>query len=80
MSNSDFFQFQPITAILPEGGDLALLEKYSSALYARLEKVQAFLSDSEKNNAARESLQAESEMLKQVIDWLSLRTKFKGQG
>lgn len=77
MDNTLFFEAQPWTAIMPAAVDTAKLEKFSSAFYARLEKVDNIL-ETESDSQHRSSLLAEKNMLQQVIEWQNMLLKSKG--
>lgn len=59
---------------MPDGGDIYRLEKFSSAFYARLEKVQHLI-EQEKDAHHKGSLLAEKNMLQQVVEWLNMISK-----
>lgn len=67
----------PFLALLPVRGKVSSLPALSNSLYARYEKVQTFLKDSDirsDRQLARRFL-AEEAMLRQVLDWLAIRSK-----
>jgi len=74
-SPPDPFTLSPMVSLLPVRGKIGKLEGLTSSLYARFEKVSALQSEvgsSTKLGAAKRS-NAEAAMLKQVLDWLSLK-------
>lgn len=71
----DPFSLSPLVALLPVHGRVGGLAALTSSLFARYEKVQALLREvnPDENRQAHSRLSAEGEMLKQVLDWLSVR-------
>ena len=67
----DEFSLSPLLALLPWRGDLARLESLTSSFYARFEKVEKLLAESDEESELRRRHSAEHAMLKQVLDWLS---------
>ena len=77
ITGSDPFSLSPMLSLLPVGGNLSKLESFTSSLFARYEKVMSLL-ESEQISSGTESHQrliAEQNMLKQVLDWLNVRTE-----
>lgn len=78
MSGPDVNALLPSLALLSPRGALAKLEQLNSSYFARYEKVCALKeeagasADVDRDVARR--LEAEEAMLKQVLDWLKLRT------
>ena len=72
---SDPFSLSPLVALLPVHGRVGGLAALTSSLFARYEKVQSLLKEvnPEENRQAYGRLTAEGDMLKQVLDWLSVR-------
>ena len=80
----DPFSLSPLLAILPNCGDVTMLEPLTTALFARYEKVAALQREiaSELGEPAAPILRkanAEAVMLKQVLDWLSTQSTGTGQ-
>ncbi len=71
----DPFSLSPLVAMLPVHGRVGGLASLTSSLFARYEKVQALLKEvkAEENRPAHTRLTAEGDMLRQVLDWLSVR-------
>lgn len=79
-SEPDAFSQAPLLALLPSRGDLKKLEAQHSALYARLEKVESLhkeLSGSSNELGVSRRLLAEQLMLRQVLDWVSMKESLK---
>lgn len=69
---ADPFTISPMLSLLPVQGRIGRLEALTSSLYARFEKVKSLQKDSSADGQQRRFV-AESLMLKQVLDWLSLQ-------
>lgn len=75
LSQSDSFSAAPLLSLLPVAGDIARLESYISAFYARFEQVEGL----KKSEAAKDDrlfeqrCVAESGMLRAVLDWLAIK-------
>lgn len=76
LSPSDSFSAAPLLSLLPVVGDIAKLEGYISAFYARFEQVEGL----KKSEAARndrlfeQQCVAESSMLRAILDWLAVKS------
>ena len=70
---ADPFTYHPFLMLLPVTGKLAKLEALSSSFYARLEKVQLAQSQTKGDPEAVRHIDAELNMLRGVLDWLSPR-------
>ena len=71
LSPADPFSALPLLSVLPVRGDAARLAVLSSSLYARYEKVQRQLRDTDRSaRDADRRLTAEEGMLKQVLEWV----------
>ena len=74
LSPPDTFSSSPLLALLPVVGVVGELEKLTSSLFARYERVRA-LKKSLDEDALRESqrrIVAEEAMLRHILDWLSV--------
>jgi hypothetical protein len=69
------FSLSPLLALLPVRGKIGRLESLTSSLYARYEKVAAQQAEKSEqpDRAIEERIAAESQMLKQVLDWLAVK-------
>jgi len=74
-SRPDPFSLSPLLLLLPVKGKISKLEGLTSSLFARYEKVTTLQKDLENDvpegNYRRTG--AEQLMLKQVLDWLSIK-------
>jgi len=70
-SKVDPFAYHPFLSLLPKLADLSKIENLSSSLYARLEKVQGELADSDQVDKDKQKLDAEYRMLRQVLLWIN---------
>lgn len=69
--NKDLFSSAPLLCLLPEKSALKDLDQYAASFYARYERVSEQKEDRE--------LQPEEDMLRQILDWLSLYNEFEKQ-
>lgn len=74
ISPPDTFSLSPLLSLLPVKGKIGSLPALTNSLYARYEKVQALLHEFEgdEDSVFIKRLNAEAQMLKQVLDWLTL--------
>ena len=74
-SQPDAFSISPFLVLLPVKGSVGRLPSLTTPLYARYEKVQRQIKESEirQDLALLPRLRAEEGMLKQVLDWVSVR-------
>lgn len=74
LSPPDAFSISPLLALLPVEGEVSKLEELTSSLYARYEKVSVMKRDLGQGvTEHHKRIWAEEAMLKQVMDWLSVR-------
>ncbi|RMG44393.1 MAG: hypothetical protein D6719_01885 [Candidatus Dadabacteria bacterium] len=80
LSAPDAFSLFPHVVLLPVCGDVGKLAGYTSALYARYEKVAAIRKEvgEEVDRRQFHKLEAEHAMLKQVLDWLKIKPENEG--
>ena len=73
-SNPESFSLSPLLALLPVRGVVGELEKLTSSLFARYERVRALKRslDEESLRGSQKRIVAEEAMLRQVLDWLSV--------
>ncbi len=71
----DLISQAPLFLLLPERRSLDGFEKYLSAFYLRLEKLNQL--EQEGSDLSTEN-QAELAMLRQVVDWLTLHSEIEG--
>jgi len=78
-SAPDPFSLSPFLALLPVRGSVNELERMTSSLFARYEKVLTIKKSLGPGTAQdmQRRVQAEELMLKQVLDWLSVNTEEK---
>ena len=71
------FSLAPLVALLPRRGRIERLSTLTSSLFARFEKVNGLIkeSDSQANADIFSRLNKEREMLKQVLEWLEVNTQ-----
>jgi len=79
-SPPESFSLSPLLSLLPVKGVVGELEKLTSSLYARYEKVTALKTNLGANEANEASetigrVVAEQVMLKQILEWLSVNTE-----
>lgn len=76
-SPPDPFSISPFLALLPVRGSVNELERMTSSLFARYEKVLTLKKSLGESPSAemQRRMQAEELMLKQVLDWLSVNTE-----
>jgi len=74
-SRPDPFSLSPLLLLLPVRGKISRLESLTSSLFARYEKVSSLHKDSDGDSAEANYKRtgAEQLMLKQVLDWLSIK-------
>ena len=67
------FSVMPLLTLLPAGGDINALSRFTSSLYARSEKVAILLDnvDPADANTSCKHLLAEQEMLNEVLNYLT---------
>jgi len=66
------FSLSPLVSLLPQLGSVARLEELVSSLFARYESVQNLLEGGAPVEL-RARLDAEMDMLKQILDWLEVQ-------
>ena len=71
------FSLAPLVALLPRRGRIERLSALTSSLFARFEKVNGLIKESESqpNTDIFSRLNKEREMLKQVLEWLEVNTQ-----
>ena len=70
----DFISQSPLFLLLPERRSLDGFEKYLSAFYLRLEKLDQLQGADEDLSVEQET---ELAMLRQVVDWLALHSEIE---
>lgn len=64
------FAVSPLLSLLPEKSKVSKLPQLNSSLYARYERVESQLKQSELAESEIKALQAEVVMLREVLQWL----------
>lgn len=75
-SPPEAFTLSPLLALLPPGGDVGKLEPLTTSLFARYEKVVALQRELSQSSDFLDNVKrsaAEAGMLKQVLDWLTVK-------
>lgn len=74
-TKTDSFTLSPLLAVLPRQGEAKELQRLSASLFARFEKVRILERslDPLVDQGASGRITAEVGMLRQVLDWLSVR-------
>ena len=80
----DEYNTSPLFSLLKSNGSLVKLKSYTNSLFARHENVSSLIEDLEKNEELPENEKdilrkhiVEKNMLKQVLDWLTVDTDSK---
>jgi hypothetical protein len=73
----DAYSVMPLLALVPSFGKPSKLEALVSSLHARLETVQELRSAESQRGQAKRYL-VEEDMLREVLDWLSIRSEGEG--
>ncbi len=76
-SDPEPFSLSPLLSLLPVRGKVNRLPAFSTSLYARYENVKALLKNGESKTdlASYRKHAAEEAMLRQVLDWVALRSE-----
>lgn len=69
----DAFSLSPLLALLPSCGSITRLDGLVSSLFARHEKIAALRQEASSKEEERRYA-VEEAMLRQILDWLAVRT------
>lgn len=75
IGNPDRFSFSPLFAVLPSSGKVNRLRDYTSSLFARYEALKSHHPDSLSADDNTKAVNIESDMLKEILEWLSVSTE-----
>ncbi len=80
-SGPESFSLSPLLALLPVKGQIAKLATLTASFYARYEKVTHLLAELEQGAEPeiKRRLNAELQMLKQVLDFLAVKPELESQ-